>query len=149
MKDSSENFDLNKTLGFNLNRLSILFRRNLIRALKEYQLQPEHWQVLASLHGQKKPISQGELAKVTLKDKHALSKMLVRMENSGWILRENHPEDTRIKLVVMSQKAEAEFECIRDNLHAHFRTMMEGFGRKNHDELLQLILKLLAFVEEE
>ena len=149
MHDPLENFDLTKTLGFNLNRLSILFRRHLIRALKEYDLQPEGWQVLASLHSQKGPISQGELAKITLKDKHALSKMLERMESHDWVVRENHPSDSRVKLVKMSPKAEQEFDSIKEKLLQYFKKLTGDFGKSDHDQLLKLILKLLATVEED
>ena len=149
MEDSTKPFLLTDTLGFNLNRLSILFRRNLIRALKEYDLQPEQWQVLASLHGLRGPTSQGELGKITLKDRHSLSKMVDRMEKGGWIKRESHAEDTRINMILMDERAKKEFEGVKFKLMAHFKELLKDFGKQDHDDLLRLICKLLAVIEED
>ena len=50
--------ELQDSLGYNLYRVSLLFRRELIRALSEYGLTPEQWQVLVVLWSSDHPVSQ-------------------------------------------------------------------------------------------
>ncbi len=40
---------LEESLGFNLDRVAQLYRRELIRVLAIYDLTPEQWQILAAL----------------------------------------------------------------------------------------------------
>ena len=78
---------LDEQIGFNLYRLSLLFRRELLRCLDEYSLTPEQWQALVTLRG-KDRLSQSEIAAVTLQDAPTVSRMLARMERDGWVHRE-------------------------------------------------------------
>ena len=78
---------LDDALGFNLDRVAKLFRRELVRALAEHGLSPEQWQTLAVLLLRGQPLSQREICALTLRDKPAVSRMVARMERDGWVRR--------------------------------------------------------------
>ncbi|MEL6546078.1 MAG: hypothetical protein AAFQ82_15730, partial [Myxococcota bacterium] len=61
---------LEQVMQFNCYRAGLLLRRELMHALKEYDLTPEQWQVLVTLWDSGQALSQTEIAEVVLKDRH-------------------------------------------------------------------------------
>ena len=70
---------LENTLAFNLFRASTLMRRAFIRGLKDFDLTPEQWQVLALLY-EFESITPTEISKITLQDLPSVTRMLARLE---------------------------------------------------------------------
>lgn len=138
-------FHLNNNLGYNLYRAYLLFHRELIRALKAYSVTPEQWQVLIILwnHGSVTPT---EISRVTLQDLPSISRMLVRMEKNGWIVRVENEEDGRsfhVQLTELGRKSKNEMIISLDN---HFNSYLKDVPKEMHEgirnELLQLRSKL-------
>jgi DNA-binding MarR family transcriptional regulator len=129
------------SIGFNLNRVAQLYRRELTRALVEYDLTPEQWQVLAALAESGNHLSQAEIAALTFKDKHSMSRMLDRMEQARWIVRGPHPDDARAAAVTLGQRGD-EVPKIRRLLRSHFMRINAALGDSQQKQLLTL-LKIL------
>lgn len=135
------NRSLDDSVGFNLFRAAQLYRRELIHVLDEYDLTPEQWQVLAVLSSVKERITQGEIATLIFKDKHSISRMLDRMENTGWIKRHPHQTDTRATDVFLGERR-SEISGIRVMLQKHFERIDSVLTDWQRCELLTA-LKLL------
>lgn len=129
---------LDESLGFNLNRVAQLYRRELIRALAPYELTPEQWQILAALSSRAERLTQGEIAALTSKDKHSTSRMLERMEQAGWIVRAPHPVDGRAAAVALGPR-EHELAAIRATLSGHFERIDAVLTEAQQEQLLALL----------
>lgn len=131
------------SIGFNLNRVAQLYRRELMRALGEYDLTPEQWQILAALAENGDRLTQAEIAALTFKDKHSMSRMLDRMEQAQWIVRSRHPDDARAAAVTLGQRG-SEVPKIRRLLRSHFTRINAALAESQQKQLLALLKVLRA-----
>ena len=134
-------FHLNNNLGYNLYRTYLLFHRELIRALKGYEVTPEQWQVLIILwnHGSVTPT---EISKVTLQDLPSISRMLVRMERNGWIDKVMNEEDGRSFHVKLTSKGESSKNEMMQVLEKHFSEFLKDVSAETNYHIKQELLKL-------
>jgi DNA-binding MarR family transcriptional regulator len=138
---------LDDALGFNLYRVALLFRGELVRALSDYGLTPEQWQVMQAVWTTDGPLMQNDVAGLTLKDRHTVSRILARLERDGWIERRPHPDDPRALDVVATEAANARRDEVPRVLNEHFDRIYEVFGPGEADELMRLLRKLRARLE--
>ena len=105
-------FNLDDTIGYALNRCTILLRLRLTQKFNEsgYNITPEEWVILNRLW-QKDGRSQNELAETTIKDKTTVTRLLNRMEKKGLIVRQSSNKDARVKLIHLTPYAQ-ELETI-------------------------------------
>lgn len=132
---------LNETLGFNLNRVAILFRRELTRCLAVYRLTPEQWQVLAALWSNDS-LNQKEIARITLQDAPTVSRMIKRMETNGFIERLTVASDARITLVKPTPSGLKLKTILPPLLETHFRNFLVNFPKNKQKLLKSLLLDL-------
>ncbi|WNG34362.1 MarR family transcriptional regulator [Archangium violaceum] len=139
--DVEDAVELNDQLGYNLYRAALLFRRELIRALREHDLTPEQWQTLASLwsHG---PLSPSEIARVTLQDLPSISRMLSRMEKRGWVNRVEDPKDGRSFRVELTKEGSHLQTLLPPLIFEHFEGLLGGFPEARRRKLLELLREL-------
>jgi DNA-binding MarR family transcriptional regulator len=140
---------LRTALGFHVTRLSLLLRRRLIRALADWKLTPEQWQVLVSIVELERELSQSDLAELTLRDRHAVSKMIDRMQRDGWIVRKPGRNDARAFSIEVSAKARRELPNIRSSLTASFSPVFERMPAARRARLIELVMEMIELFEEE
>ena len=141
---------LRDALGFNVTRLATLFRRHFVRAAARWDLTPEQWQILVTLvEADGKPLSQNDIAHVTLKDKHALSRTLDRMQRDGWITRRPDASDARAYRIEASARARRELPEIRRALDASFEPRFQQLPAADRRQLQKLVLQLIDVFEEQ
>jgi len=141
---------LRSALGFHVDRLAVLFRRRLVHALAAWEMTPEQWQILVSLmESSAGEISQNDIARVTAKDRHNISRTLDRMERDGWIARKPHPADTRSHSLHATAKARREFPRVRATLVADFAPVLGRMEASRRELLLSLVQELTEILEEE
>ncbi|PJZ80963.1 MarR family winged helix-turn-helix transcriptional regulator [Leptospira meyeri] len=131
-------FLLDDQIGFNLNRLALLFRRELIRSLKDFQLSPEQWQVLAMLW-QKGTLSQKQIIELTLQDAPSASKMIRRMKQAGLIQIEVSKLDKRSTLISLSAKGKSLEKVLPKKILLHFDPILCAMPEKNRKTFLILL----------
>jgi DNA-binding MarR family transcriptional regulator len=136
-----QSFDLDHQLGFNLYRVANLFKREHGRALRSHKLTPEQWQALATLWD-RGAMNQTEIARVTMQDAPAVSRMLVRMERNGWIRRRPDPNDARSSVVELTPAGTRLRKVLPKKLIAHFEDYLRDFPREDRNQLLALLLRL-------
>lgn len=137
---------LDGTLGFNLDRVAKLYRRELVHALANHGLSPEQWQAISALSARKNGLSQAEIATLTCKDKHSMSRMLSRMQRSGWVCRTEDPEDARAFRVTLARPA-ADVDALRAALRKHFSRINSVLTESQQRHLLGLLKTLRTHLE--
>jgi len=140
--------ELNNALGFNIYRTALLYKRELIQALSDYELTPEQWQTLAVLWLGEDPRSQGEIAELTMRDKHSVSRLIARMEQNGWVTRFAHAKDKRITMIKPTKKANESREEIVKALQLHFVPINSVLTKEENVTLLELLKKLRGYLED-
>jgi MarR family transcriptional regulator, lower aerobic nicotinate degradation pathway regulator len=131
--------ELNDALGFNIYRVALLFRKELIHALADYQMTPEQWQIMRALWSTNEQLNQNEIAHLTLKDKHSVSRILARLERDGWIVRHPHPTDARATLIAPTEQAEHLRQTVPAQLYAHFAPILGVLSEDEARHLLTLL----------
>lgn len=136
MTDNPITPELNDAVGFNIYRVALLFRKELIHALENYQMTPEQWQVMRVLWSTNECLNQNDIAHLTLKDKHSVSRILARLERDGWIIRNPDPSDARASLIEPTEQAKHLCQTVPEKLYAHFAPIL---GVLSEDETRQLL----------
>ena len=135
---------LDDAVGFNLYRVAHLFRGTLLQALAEHEMTPEQWQVMQAVWSTDEDLMQNDVAHLTLKDKHTVSRILGRLERDGWIARRPHPDDPRALVVEPTKRGWLLREKVPHLLTAHFADIFGALDAGEEEELLRLLKKLRA-----
>lgn len=139
---------LDNALGYNAYRTGLLFHRELARALKEYDITPEQWTVLATLWSTGKPVNQSEIVQLTMKDKHTTSRIIQRLERDGWIQKKSDPKDGRVTLIHPTPKANSLKNKIPRKVLKHFDILLEDYSDKEIQLLINLLKRLRKTLEK-
>jgi DNA-binding MarR family transcriptional regulator len=134
--------ELEGTLGYNVYRAGLLFRRELIRALSEYGMTPEQWQVMMTLWKTGKPISQGDIVQMLLKDKPTVSRMIRRLLRDGWIKKQADAGDARVAMIRLTRKGAVLKDEIPQRLSAHFDKILGRLDDEEIDGAIAFLKKL-------
>ncbi|TGK28000.1 MarR family transcriptional regulator [Leptospira gomenensis] len=134
-------FVLDKQLGFNLHRVALLFRRELSRCLRDYNLTPEQWQVLAALW-EKESLTQKEIIHITLQDAPSASRMIARMVQKDLVKSETSKEDKRATLITLTKTGKSYEKILPKKILSHFETLLNDFSERKKQTLLDLLKEL-------
>ncbi|MCP4297543.1 MAG: MarR family transcriptional regulator [Proteobacteria bacterium] len=126
---------LENTLGFNVYRVALLFRRELIRSLSQFNMTPEQWQVMTTLWSTGQPLNQSEIVRLILKDKPTISRMIHRLQRNGWIEKTTSLEDGRVTLIQPTPKGWAIEQEVTEKLDKHFKSILKNLGRPESEVL--------------
>lgn len=139
--------NLQKQLGYNVNRVALLLRRELVRAFREYEITPEQWQVLATLwrHGE---MNQTQIAAVTLQDLPAVSRMIKRLEQKGYIVKERDPGSQRTTIIKLTAKGKKLEKSLPGKLERHVKDIWRRFDESKRDQLVALLLELREALDD-
>ncbi len=129
-------------LGQLLNDASRAIRRRFEQRTAEHGLSATQWRLLrhAVTSG---PATQAMLATALDVEPISVSRLVDRMEQSGWVIRVPHPDDRRARIVQPTEKAMAVAESVRDiafAVYAEALAPLDDAGRRQfHDALLTMI----------
>jgi len=133
---------LEESLGFNVYRVGLLFRRELMRALAEYSMTPEQWHVMMTLWHTGKPLYQSDIGQMLLKDKHTISRIIKRLERDGWINKNTSLNDGRVTIIEVTKKGASLKDEIPQKLSEHFDKILNDFDDKEVSLLIGMLKKL-------
>ena len=139
---------LDDAMPFNVYRLALLFRRELMDALSEYELTPEQWQVMRVLWEIKEPLNQNDIAHITLRDRHTTSRIVARLERDGWIEKSKDPDDARALLITPTKEAEKVKTEVPSKLIGRFKPIFGLLEKKESEQFLSTLKKLRSYLEE-
>lgn len=140
---------LNNALGFNIDRVAKLFRQGLTHALADFDLTPEQWQIMAVLWHSDEPLNQQEITRLTLKDRHNISRLIKRLEAKGWLTKSPDPEDARAFLISATLKAQAEKEAVITALYSHFERLDLGITKEEEAQLLNMLKTIRKHLDDD
>jgi MarR family transcriptional regulator for hemolysin len=118
----------NAPLGFLLGRAARVMAIRIDRTLQEkgYAARLEHWVVLQQLtEGEMK--GQGSFVELLGRDKTAVTRLMVQMEEEGWIRRHTDPKDRRNKCIGITENGLA--------LHQELAPLIERIDRDVEEQL--------------
>lgn len=118
-----------------------------MKALAEYKMTPEQWQILSALWESDKPVTQTDISYLTMKDKYTVSRIIDRLERDKWVTKEVNKSDRRSFLVRPTQKAIRHRDIIRRTLLTHFEGIEAILTAKENATLLLLLKKYRAGME--
>ncbi len=133
---------LEESLGFNVYRCALLFRRELTRALARYGMTPEQWHVLAVLDDADAPVSQSDVVRSLMKDKPTVTRILQRMERDGWVRRSASVEDARVTLIERTPAGGELCGKIPPLLTRHFAAIFETLTESSQGRLIADLRRL-------
>ena len=135
---------LDDSISFNLNRASLLLRRELVRALEAYGITPVQWLILVALWSSDGPITQKEIVGLTLKDKFTVSRIVKRLEDRGWVEKLASKRDGRETLIRPTAAGKSLKSEVPMRLAANFRRIYSDFSPEEKETLRGLLKKLRA-----
>jgi DNA-binding MarR family transcriptional regulator len=140
---------LETSLNFNIYRTSLLLRREFSRALSGQGITPEQWQVMAVLGYTQKPVSQREIAALSLKDKHTISRIIAKMEKNGWIAKSDDSDDGRIRMIQLTEAGLLLAKKIPTILKKRFTGIRQTISLEEKQATLTTLKKLRAYLGDE
>jgi DNA-binding MarR family transcriptional regulator len=140
---------LEASLNFNIYRTSLLLRREFFRALAGQGITPEQWQVMAVLRHLKKPVSQREIVKLSLKDKHTISRIITKMEKNGWIAKSADFSDGRMSMIQLTETGQSLAKKIPGILKKRFAGIRQTISLEEKQTTLATLKKLRAYLGDE
>ncbi|WP_111645575.1 MarR family winged helix-turn-helix transcriptional regulator [Paranoxybacillus vitaminiphilus] len=99
-------YRLDDSLGYKLFQASRLMTNRLNQNFKDngFYLTHEQWQILSRLY-EKDGQTQNQLALLNEKDQPSVSRLIDNMIKSGLVKRVSHPQDRRVNLIYLTEKA--------------------------------------------
>jgi len=137
-------FNLENTLGYWLNRCTILLKSELTRRFQQagYDVTPEEWVILNRLWEQD-GLSQNELAERTIKDKTTITRFLNQMEKKKLVTRKASAEDARFKNIYLTSNGQKLKTILIPIAQEMLGQAAVGIGKSD----LQIILDSLKQIE--
>ena len=139
------------SLGFLIHDAARLLRRRFEARGSEYGLSAAQWRLLVHLvrHEQ---LPQARLAELLEIEPISVSRLIDRMEQSGWVERRPSPADRRVRLVHPTEKSLTAFNEVRAMAGEVYDAALDGLTRAERDTLmhgLRTITRNLADNPEE
>lgn len=138
---------LDDAMPFNVYRLALLFRRELMDALSEHKLTPEQWQVMRVLWEINEPLNQNDIAHITLRDRHTTSRIVSRLERDGWVTKNVDPNDARASHITPTPEAEKVKAEVPSKLLGRFKPIFDLLEKDESEQFLRTLKKLRSYLE--
>lgn len=141
--------DLEPGLGFLLNDVSRLIRRNFNRRVEALGLTQVQWRAIAHLW-RNQGINQAALADILEVQPISLTRLIDRLAASGWVERRPDPRDRRAVRLVLTAKAQpilAKIEVIAGEIREQALAGLPENRRKLLSEMLLSMKRSLLAAE--
>lgn len=135
------NEDLSRNFGFILNDVARLMRVVFDRRVKSLGLTRSQWWVLNHLF-RNNGANQSELADILEIEKATLGRLLDRMEAKGWIRREAHATDRRVKQVYLTEEVEPAVKAMRAAAAELRRDALANFDTADRERFVDMLLAI-------
>jgi DNA-binding MarR family transcriptional regulator len=122
---ADDGFTLDDYILYNLNRASAVYTDEMSAALKSHGLNTVKWRILMLLSDES-PSSVSDLARRSVTKMPTLTRMLIRMEEEGLIVRTVLEDDRRFVEVTMTTKAARTLRTVQSVGQRVFERAFEG-----------------------
>lgn len=136
-------FALEDYVLYNLVRTAATYNEEMAKALKRHRLDIMKWRILMLLND-KSPSSVGELARRSVTKMPTLTRVLIRMEDEGLIVRQAQENDKRVVQVTMTPKAMTVLRTVQSIGQKIFERAFEGVSEGEAASLTALLQRVRA-----
>lgn len=132
-----------KAFGYVIHDVARLLRRRFDAEAQRHDLTLPQWRVIAQL-AHADGVSQVELAGLIETDPMTVSGVVERLESKGLVIRIAHPEDSRAKIVKITDKARAlvnEMKLLANDVYAE---ALQGISESDRATTLRVLNEMSA-----
>ena len=94
-------------------QLSNLLMRHLAPVFEKARVTPQQWAILTALAGAEQALTLAGLARVMLVSKQTMTGMVARLEQLGFVERQDDPNDLRSSRLVLTRRGRGTVEKLR------------------------------------
>lgn len=141
------NFNMDRSLGFILNRTSLRSKAAFAQKLKRFDISPEQWSLLFRVV-ERSGLTQKELSESTYKDQANITRTVDRLEKKGLLKRVQNALDRRSTNLHPTKQAVALVEQIAPISTAYNEELTEGFSPEEREMLIGLLNRVYTNIEQ-
>lgn len=143
--ENGDDFEFERTFAWAMHDVQRLIRRNWARTFKASgsDLSEPQARILANLERQEGGLTQTQLANELEMEKAPLGRLLDRMEESGYVTRQQDPEDRRARRVFINDQGMAALPSMRDAARTVFAEALKDVP----DDKINTMLDVLASIK--
>ena len=131
-----------ESLGFLLHDATRAIRRRFEARAHELGLSSSQWRCLVHLM-REGPSPQARLAELMEVEPISVSRLLDRMQEGGWITRESHPADRRVRIVTATAKTCAAFAEAKSIADAIYADALAGLPPGTRESLIATLRRII------
>jgi DNA-binding MarR family transcriptional regulator len=131
-----------------IHEISLLVSRSFNRRVKEMGLTRSQWMVLYWLYSDGVQ-SQTELAEKLSIAKQPLGKVIDRLEQDGWLVRNQNPEDKRQKLVSVTNKIQPFIKPLSEVVDGIDKLALISLPPNDQISLMEDLLQIRAHLKSD
>ncbi|MGO4851987.1 MarR family winged helix-turn-helix transcriptional regulator [Phaeovulum sp. W22_SRMD_FR3] len=131
------------SLGLLLHDASRLIRRRFEAAAADLGLSSAQWRLLVQL-AKIGRATQARLAERLEIEPISVSRLVDRMQESGWVTREPDPQDRRAKVIVPTEKALALYTDLRGRAEGVYEQAQTGIPAEERAVLMRVLKTIIA-----
>lgn len=141
MGNQGNNSSQPMSLGFLINDVARLFRRNFNRQVQQLGLTQSQWQILAHL-SRNEGMRQIQLAETLELQPISVARLIDRMQTAGWVERKPDPNDRRAFQLYLTEKATPILEQMRKHSAQIHTEALENISAEQEQNILQLLTRI-------
>jgi MarR family transcriptional regulator, transcriptional regulator for hemolysin len=126
-------------LGFLIHDAGRLLRRNFEKRGQEHGLSSAQWRLLVRVVREQNP-TQARLAELMEIEPISVSRLIDRMEQSGWVRRCAHETDRRVNRVVPTDKSLSAYSAIKAVAAEVFEEALTGVDEDMREALMSALV---------
>lgn len=134
----SQPYKPEQSLGFVLNDVARLMRRNLNRRVQELALTQAQWQALAHI-SRNEGMTQSQLADILEVQPISVGRLIDRMEDAGWVRRSPDPSDRRAINLYLTEKVKPVLTRMQKHGAAVRAQALTGISEKEQEIMLRAL----------
>lgn len=135
-----ENYSLDESIGYLIARVRGLLSANLDRALAEFDMTHAQFAIFRKLQDSPNAMTAGDLARDWHYDTGAMTRMLDRLEEKGFVCRNRSQADRRVVHIELSEKGRALADRMTLAAIEALNHHLQGFS-PDEVELLKVFLR--------
>lgn len=139
-----DNYCMDESIGYLLSRARSLLGSNLDHALAEFDMTHAQFGIFRKLLDSRGEISAGDLAREWHYDSGAMTRMLDRLEEKGFVERSRSPADRRVVLVRLSDKGRTLAHQLGLVAIATLNRHLAGFSADEVEQFKNFLRRMIA-----
>ena len=133
--------------GFLVSDVARLLRTEFDRRVRDFGLTRSQWLALTRIYRQP-GCTQSELAETMEMEKGSAGRLIDRLEDNGFVVREADPADRRVRRIHLTPKAEAIERSMRTIALETIHEALSDLDEAEHDKAVEVLITVKARLQE-